>query len=129
LHIDEHVLVFFLRSVHIEPIQVLLLLIQLGHALLRLQVLVEGHQLVPHLLDHLDLRKQHLVQVSHIFFNIWARLVNFIEKNHLLFDEVDHFIDVLTVPVDELFLFLEDLLNQLLVLIAQLVCVISILSF
>jgi hypothetical protein len=46
-----------------------------------------------------------------------------------LFDEVDYFIDVLTVPVDELFLLLEDLLNQFLVLIAQLVCVISILPF
>jgi hypothetical protein len=70
LHIDEHVLVFFLCSVHVEPIQILLLLIQLRHALLSLQVLVEGHQLVPHLLDHLDLRKQHLVQVRYVFFNI-----------------------------------------------------------
>jgi hypothetical protein len=46
-----------------------------------------------------------------------------------LFDKIDDLIDVLTVPVNEFFFFLEDLLNQLLMLIAQLVCVITILSF
>jgi len=49
------------------------------------------------------------------------------QQHHLLFDKVDYVIDVLSVAPDEVLFFLQDHLDQLLMVVADLINVIPIL--
>jgi len=103
---------------HVGSIEDLLLLIELGETFLRLEVLVEGDQLVADLLNHLHLLQQHLVQVGHVLLHVRPRLVHLVQQHHFLLHQINHVINVPSVAINELFLFLKDLINKPFMLIA-----------
>jgi len=88
---------------------------------------MEGNELFAHPRDQFDLLLEDLVERGDVLLDIGARLVHVVQVLHLLLDEVDHVVDVASVPRDQLLLLLEDLLNQPLVLRAKLVLVPSVL--
>ena len=63
----------------------------------------------------------------HVVLDVATRLVDLVEQRHLLLDQVHHVINVAAVTRDQLLLLLEDLLDELFVLSAQLVRVTSVL--
>ena len=69
-----------------------------------------------------------MIKVFDILFHIGAWLINFIEQDHLLLDQVHHLVNMPPVPVDPLFLLLQDLLDQVLVVGAKTVRVVAVLA-
>jgi hypothetical protein len=85
-------------------------LVKLWQALLCLEMLVEGDQLISYFLDHLNLLQEHLIQVSHIFFNIRARFVNLIQQDHFLLNKIYNIIDVSSVTINKFFFLFQNLI-------------------
>ena len=80
---------------------------------------MEPDEFISCLLDNLHLSDQNGIEFTHIILNIASGLVNFMQEHHLLFDEVHRVVDVVAVGPDHLLLFLQDLLNQVLVVLTQ----------
>ena len=88
---------------------------------------VEFAQLLPDFTDDIDLLEQDLIQILGILLNIGPWLIYFIKQVHLIFDHTDNLINVSPMRMYQLLLLLKDLLYQLLMVIAQIVCILSIL--
>lgn len=69
-----------------------------------------------------------MIQALDVDLNIAPRLVHLVEQGHLILHYVDDLVDVPTMRVDQLLLLLKDLLNELLVVCAQLVHTLTVLS-
>ena len=84
----------------------MLLLVKLRHCFLSFEMGVEGNQLFAHLSYHRDLLLKQGIQISHILLDIRPWLVHLVKQVHLLFDQVNHIIDVPAVASDHLLFFL-----------------------
>ena len=82
---------------------------------------IESTQLLPQLTNDIDLLQEYLVQILSILLHIRPRLVYLIQQVHLVLDHTDHLINMTSMGMYQLFLFFEDLLNQLLMVIAQVI--------
>ncbi len=107
--VEKHLFII-ISAWHVRPVEDLLLLVKLWQALLCLEMLVEGDQLISYFLDHLNLLQEHLIQVSHIFFNIRARFVNLIQQDHFLLNKIYNIIDVSSVTINKFFFLFQNLI-------------------
>lgn len=94
-------------------------MVERRHLLLCLKILVEQVDLVPHLSNVVYLCQQNLIQSQRVVLYVGARLIDTVQQRHFIFDHSDGFIDVLAVVADNCFLFFEDLLDDLLVVLIQ----------
>ncbi len=59
---------------------------------------MESDQLLPHLGYHCDFLDKKLIKGAHVAFDVGAGLVDLVKKCHLLLDQVDHIVYVVSVP-------------------------------
>ena len=110
-------------------IVLLLLLVELLQIFLLPQVSVELHQLLPKFCDHLHLFKQNLVKIVDVGVDVALRLVYRMQKVHVFPGNIHNVIDVLSVTLDQLLLFLQYYLYQTLVVFTYPIDIIAILHF
>ena len=102
---------------------------ELSHLLFSLNVLVEVKELLSQIYHHVNLPDEHLVQLLHIHLDVAAGLVHLFEYLHFLLDNLDALLATGVVLEDQLLLVLQNLFNQLLVVLAEHVLVLSVLNF
>lgn len=76
---------------------------------------VEVQQLFAQLRNYRNLVQQNFVQIFNVFFYVASGFVNHVEQAHLVFDDWNNFVDVLSVISYQIFFFFQNLLNQLVV--------------
>ena len=91
----------------------------LGNLLFGLYILVEVEQLATKIVHHVHFSKENFVQFFNVGLHIASRLIYFLENFHFFFDYLDRLLAARIVLKNELLFFLQDLLDQLLVLLAQ----------
>jgi len=101
------------------PVPLRHLLVELAEHLLRLEVFVELEKFAARGHDVLHLVNEYPVQLGDIVLYLRAGKVDFVEQQHLLFDEVNDVVDMVSVLGDEGLLLLQDLLYQFLVVVAE----------
>ena len=89
---------------------------------------VESKQLLPKVANDLHLLEQYAVQAPNVDLHVAAWLVNLVEERHFVLDHAHDFVDVPPVRMDQLLLLLEDLLDELLVVRAQLLHTVPVLT-
>lgn len=80
---------------------------------------MEVYKLTSDVMHHIYLLQNKLIQVGDVLTHITPWLINFIQKSHLTFDQVYQVINVLAMTINQLLLFLKNLLNELLMLVAK----------
>ena len=79
--------------------------------------------------DDLHLLEEDAIETSGVDLNVAARFIDLIQESHLLLHYSDDFVDMATMRMYKLLFFLQNLLDQLLVVIAELVHISSVLAF
>ena len=87
---------------------------------------VKVEQTFTHVTYNLHLLEQNAIKSLYVHLNITAWFINLVQKLHLFLHNPNNFIDVSAMRVNQLLFLLEDFLDELLVVVAQIFHITSI---
>lgn len=133
-----HHVVVKVIELRIHQIEIIFLTISVIHTLRLVQFLqilfhfkmgVEIYEALTHYANQVHLVQEYRVKRTDVLFDVRAWLVHIMEEDHLLFDQVDHIIDVLSMAANKLFLLFKDHLDEFLMILADTVYISTVLGF